>query len=81
MYRPCHQKTENRHHVYSTDVQSGGLQEKRNTGKLMSLMDNITTITVLSLGEVVHRSRDREGWRAVVASIGGATIEYSVVDD
>ena len=46
----------------------------------MSLMDNTKT-TGLSLGEVVHRSRDREGWRAVVASIGGETIEHGVADD
>ena len=43
-----------------------------------SLIDNITTITGLSLGEVVPRGRDREGWRAVVASIEGATIITSI---
>ncbi|GFR69092.1 hypothetical protein ElyMa_005621500 [Elysia marginata] len=47
----------------------------------MSLMGNITTITGLSLGEVVYLSRDREGWRTVVAFIGGATIEHGVADD
>ena len=46
----------------------------------MSLMDNITTITELSF-EVVHRSQDREGWKAAVAFIGGATIEHGLTDD
>ena len=39
------------------------------------------TIIGLSLGEVVLRSRDRQGWRAVVASIGGATIEHGIAED
>ena len=30
---------------------------------LIPMMDNISAITGLSLAEVVHRSRDREGWR------------------
>ncbi|GFR65742.1 hypothetical protein ElyMa_000210700 [Elysia marginata] len=43
----------------------------------MSLMDSITAITWVSLfGEVLHRSRDRESCRIVVASIRGATIKF-----
>ena len=53
-----------------TDLMStalmGRVEGSRNRGRpTMSLMDNITTITGLSLGEVVHRSRDREGWGAI----------------
>ena len=68
-----------------TDLMSTALMGRvegcRKRGRpAMSLMDNITEITGLSLGEVVHRSRDREDWKAVVASIGGATIELGVAD-
>ena len=69
-----------------TDLMSTALMGKvegcRKRGRpAMSLMDNITTISGLSLAEVVHRSRDREGWRAVVTSIGGATIEHGDADE
>ncbi|GFR70849.1 hypothetical protein ElyMa_000337900 [Elysia marginata] len=60
----------------------GRMEDCRERGRLtISLMDNITTTTGLSLDEVVYRSRNREGWRAVVVSIGGATIERGVADD
>ncbi|GFR57606.1 endonuclease-reverse transcriptase [Elysia marginata] len=49
--------------------------------RAMSLTDNITTITGLSVGEVVHTGRDREGWRAAVESSGGATIEHGVAHE
>ncbi|GFR60299.1 hypothetical protein ElyMa_003526500 [Elysia marginata] len=47
----------------------------------MSLMNSITTIVLMSLDKVVHRSREGESWRAVVASIREATIENSVADE
>ena len=69
-----------------TDLMSTALMGRvegcRKRGRpAMTLMDNITATTGLSLGEVVHKSRDREGWRAVVASIGGATIEHGDADE
>ncbi|GFR85213.1 hypothetical protein ElyMa_006022000 [Elysia marginata] len=81
IHRSCHQKSENRPLCYSIDGQSGGLQERGRPA--MSLMDKITTITGLSLDEVLHRSRDREGGGggAVLEFIGRATIEHGVDDD
>ena len=69
-----------------TDLMSTALMGRvegcRKRGRpAMSLIDNITSNTGLSLGDVVHRSRDREGWRAVVTSIRGATIEHGDADE
>ncbi|GFR70410.1 hypothetical protein ElyMa_003785500 [Elysia marginata] len=71
----------NKSYVCRGDGQRGGLQEKRNTNTTLSSMDNITPLIGLSLGEVVHRSRGRGGWRVVVASIRGATSEHAVDDE
>ena len=69
-----------------TDLMSttlmGRVEGCRKKGRpAMSLMDNITAITGLSLGEVVHRSRYREGWKAVVSTCEGATIESGDADE
>ena len=59
----------------------GRVEGKRNRGRpSMSYMDNIKSMTGLTLGEVVHRSRDREDWRAVVARYGAATDDNGVAD-
>ena len=70
-----------------TDLMStvlmGRVEGCRKRGRpAMFLIDNIRTTTGLSLDKVVHRSRDREGWRAVVASIrlGGAIFVHGVAD-
>ena len=59
----------------------GRVEGKRNRGRpSMSYMDNIKAITGLTLGEVVHRSRDREDWRAVVARYEAVTDGKGVAD-
>ncbi|GFR92127.1 hypothetical protein ElyMa_004345500 [Elysia marginata] len=51
----CHQTSENRPDVYNR------VKGCRKRGRpLMSLMDNVTTTTGLSLGEVIYRSLDHE---------------------
>ena len=55
-------------------ILQGRVEGKRNRGRPpMSYIDNVKSITGLTLGEVVHRSRDREDWRAVVARCEAAT--------
>ena len=69
-----------------TDMMStalmGKVESRRKRGRpATSLVGNVTSVTGLSLGDVVHRSRERDGWRAVVASIGVATIEPGDADE
>ncbi|GFR76178.1 endonuclease-reverse transcriptase [Elysia marginata] len=69
-------KSQNRPYACSTDGQGCGKRGR----PAMSLMDNIKTITGLSLDEVVHGSRDRESWKSVGAFIRGAAIVRGVVE-
>ena len=43
-------------------------------------MDNVTAISGLTLAGVMHRSRDREDWRTVVARSEAATDEHGDAD-
>ena len=43
-------------------------------------MDNITSSTGLRIDEVVHRSTDRDDWRAVVAMSEAATDVHGDAD-
>ena len=68
-----------------TDVMASILQGRvegaRNRGRPpMSYMDNITAISGLTLGQVIHRSRDRDDWRAVVARSEAATDDHGDAD-
>ena len=62
-------------------ILQGRVEGRRNRGRPpMSYMDNITAISGLTLGEVIHRSRDREDWRTVVAMSEAATDEHGDAD-
>ena len=51
-----------------TTVLQGKVKTKRNRGRPpTSYMNNITDSSGLELIDVVHRSRDREDWRSIVA--------------
>ena len=55
-------------------VLQGRVESGRRRGRpITTYMSNIRNVTGLTLGEVVHRSRDRDDWRAVVARHGAAT--------
>ena len=50
-------------------ILQGRVEGRRNRGRPpMSYMDNITAITGLTLGEVMHRSRERDDLHTVVAN-------------
>ena len=62
-------------------VLQGRIEGRRNRGRPpTSLMNNITASSGLSLSDVVHRSRDRQDWRAVVASTRAATFSRGDAD-
>ena len=64
-----------------TTALQGKVDAKRNRGRPpISYMANITENSGLSLSEVVHKSRDRQEWRATVAKIGAATIDRGDAD-
>ena len=64
-----------------TAVFQGKVESKRNRGRPpISYMNNITASTGLRLDEIIHRSRDREGWRALVASTEAATFDPGDAD-
>ena len=55
-------------------VLQGRVESGRRRGRpITTYMNNIRNVTGLTLGEVVHRSRDRDDWQAVVARHGAAT--------
>ena len=57
-----------------TSIFQGRVEARRNRGRpATSYMDNITSSTGLRIDEVVHRSTDRDDWRAVVAMSEAAT--------
>ena len=59
----------------------GKVEAKRNRGRPpISYMASITASSGLSLSDVVHKSRDRQRWRATVARIGAATIDPGDAD-
>ena len=62
-------------------ILQGRVEGRRNRGRPpMSYMDNITAISGLTLGGVMHRSRDRDDWRTVVARREAATDEHGDAD-
>ena len=62
-------------------ILQGRVEGRRNRGRPpMSYMDNITAISGLTLGQVIHRSRDRDDWRAVVARSEAATDDHGDTD-
>ena len=64
-----------------TTALQGKVDARRNRGRPpISYMANITENSGLPLSEVVHRSRDRQEWRATVAKIGAATIDRGDAD-
>ena len=66
--------------LMSTILQ-GRVEGKRNRGRPQTLyMDNVTAISGLTLAGVMHRSRDREDWRTVVARSEAATDDHGDAD-
>ena len=66
--------------LMSTNLQ-GRVEGKRNRGRPQTLyMDNVTAISGLTLAGVMHRSRDREDWRTVVARSEAATDDHGDAD-
>ena len=62
-------------------ILQGRVEGKRNRGRPKTLyMDNVTAISGLTLAGVMHRSRDREDWRTVVARSEAATDDHSDAD-
>lgn len=62
-------------------VLQGKVEAKRNRGRPpISYMASITANSGLSLSDVVHKSRDRQEWRATVARLGAATIDPGDAD-
>ena len=62
-------------------ILQGRVEGRRNRGRPpTTLMNNITASSGLSLSDVVHRSRDRQDWRAVVASTRAATFSRGDAD-
>ena len=62
-------------------ILQGRVEGKRNRGRPQTLyMDNVTAISGLTLAGVMHRSRDREDWRTVVARSEAATDEHGDAD-
>ena len=62
-------------------VLEGKVEAKRNRGRQpISYMASITANSGLSLSDVVHKSRDRQEWRATVARLGAATIDPGDAD-
>ena len=60
-------------------ILQGRVEGKRNRGRPQTLyMDNVTAISGLTLAGVMHRSRDREDWRTVVARSEAATDDHDV---
>ena len=64
-----------------TTALQGKVEAKRNRGRPpVSYMASITASSGLSLSDVVHKSRDRQEWRATVTRIGAATIDPGDAD-
>ena len=64
-----------------TAMLQGKVESKRNRGRPpISYMNNITASSGLRLSEIIHRSRDRDGWRALVASTEAATFDPGDAD-
>ena len=64
-----------------TTMLQGRVEGRRNRGRPpTSLMTNITANSGLTLSQVVHRSRDRQDWRTVVASTRAATFSRGDAD-
>ena len=62
-------------------VLQGKVEARRNRGRPpISYMTSITASSGLSLSDVVHKSRDRQEWRATVARLGAATIDPGDAD-
>ena len=64
-----------------TTALQGKVEAKRKRGRpSISYMASITKKSGLSLSDVVHRSRDRQGWRATVANIKAVTMDHGDAD-
>ena len=64
-----------------TSVLQGRVQSARRRGKpATTLVSNVRSFSGLSLGEVIHESRDRENWRTVVATRRAATFIHEDAD-
>lgn len=64
-----------------TTVLQGKVESKRNRGRPpISYMNNISASSGLRLEEIIHRSRDRDDWRALVAMTGAATFDPGDAD-
>ena len=62
-------------------ILKGRVEGRQNRGRpSMSYMVNIFAISGLTLGQVIHRSRDRDDWRAVVARSEAATDDHGDAD-
>ena len=62
-------------------ILQGRVEGKRNQGRPQTLYtDNVTAISGLTLAGVMHRSRDREDWRTVVARSEAATDDHGDAD-
>ena len=75
-----HANRNTRKNLITTELQ-GKVEAKRNRGRPpISYMASITANSDLSLSDLVHKSRDWQEWRAIVARLGGATIHPGDVD-
>ena len=64
-----------------TSVLQGRVQSARRRGRpATTLVSNVRNFSGLSLGEVIHESRDRENWRTVVATRRAATFIHGDAD-
>ena len=64
-----------------TYMLKGRVKSRRNRGRQpISYMNNTTASSGLRRGEVIHCSRDRYAWRALVASTEAATFDPGDAD-
>ena len=62
-------------------ILQGRVEGKRNRGRPQTLyMDNVTAISGFTLAGMMHRSRNQEDWRTVVARSEAATDEHGDAD-